>query len=484
MVDAASGGRSILGRSIEKVDAGIRKAAFYDFLRYDSFDLGRFSEENPATAITGSEGADSGTPGDLSFGNGYKYDLTCGRLCFDLAVMVGKPTSIDVLTATKSWLVKFRPSRTNEYRGAEFYLNEGGAVDSLESQYQYGRRCAALTLGEEANQRIKVDTDYGKDALGDTTAAFAVAKTGNTGTYVGKIGSRGRRLYDADYLAKKSVFLKVSALGTQVVNGVTYDTVTLVAQIATAGDGVGGGFPVGAYGAATFVVKPPISAIGHRGWTNVLVGTVTIVGLGGNNKELFEVAFSGVTTNLAVGDEFEIPYQLGIISTTTTTESLFSAFHLERKIVNESINVKTSKGTLKLLRPYEGYKVNGQRFADSIDPTGVVSAELVFTRRLFDSLFRHYNDVGTRFSAYSKYQIVTPIAGTTDDHEAVEVYMPRAVIASNKTGAVASRETLEENPTLRAEQPDGTETPPTGFENTFVFGVNVVTSVDPTSLGT
>src|SRR5512138_1071236 len=185
MVDAASGGRAILGRAVEKINLGIAQGGFYDYLKFDSFDVGRFSEENPATAITGSEGADQGTPGDLTFGPGYKYDLTAGRFAYDLAMMCGKPTSVTVLTATKSWLVKFRPSRLNESRAASFYVNEGGDAVALPSMFQYGRRCKTLTLAEEANRRIKVDAEYA-GALGDTTSAFAVAKTGNTGTYTGK----------------------------------------------------------------------------------------------------------------------------------------------------------------------------------------------------------------------------------------------------------------------------------------------------------
>jgi hypothetical protein len=477
MVDAASGARAILGRSLEKVNAGIRTAGFFDFLRFDSYDLGRFSEENPASAITGSEGADQGTPGDLTFGPGYKYDLTAARIAFDLACMTGAPTAVDVLTATKSWRAKFRPRRTNAYRGAEFYVHEGG---SFESAYEYGRRCRQLELAEEANRRIKVSADYA-GAMGDTTAAFAIAKTGNTGTYTGKIGSRGRRPYDADYLAGKSVFLKVDSISGS--------EITFVAQVATAGDGLGGGFPVGGYGTATFVVKAPNASTGHDGWTTVKIGTVTILGLGGENNEPFQVAFDGTLTTLAVADEFEIPYQLGVLAVTTTSESRFSAFHLERtlRVAGTDYTVKTNKGTLRLMRPYKEYYVNGQRFPQASDPSEVISAELVFTRRLFESLFRHYNDDGTRISCYSKYQVISAITGTADDHETVEVWQPRCVIATNKTGEVATRETLEENPTLRAEQPLGPETLPAGvanFEQTDTFQVNVTSSVDLTPLAT
>ncbi|MDQ5870600.1 MAG: hypothetical protein M3547_00120 [Acidobacteriota bacterium] len=475
MTDAASGARAILGRSLEKINAGIRTAGFYDFPHFDSYDLGRFSTENPASAITGAEGAGQGTPGLMTFGSGYKGDLRASEIAFDFACMTGAPTAVDVLTATKSWRAKFRPRRTNAYRAAEFYLHEGG--DAIESQYQYGRRCGLVELDEVANERIKANVQYGA-ALGDTTSAFAIAKTGNTGTYVGKIGSRGRRQYDADYLAEKSVFLKVSAISGSIV--------TFVAKVATAGDGLGGGFPVG-YDTATFVVKPPDASIGHDGWTTVKVGTVTVVGLGGENKEPFQVAFDGTLTTLAVGDEFEIPYQLGVLATTTTSESRFSAFHLERifTVVGTDRSVKISKGTLRLLRPYKDYPTNGSRYPESSDPSEFVAAELQMTRRLYESTLRHMNDDGTRFSIYSKYQIISPIAGTTDDHETVEVWMPRCRVAENRTGVVATRETLEENPKLVAEQPLGSEALPSGvsnFDSMDAWQANVTASVDLTTL--
>jgi hypothetical protein len=544
MVDAATGGRSVLGRGIEKVYLGVPQGSL-EFLNFDSVEIGRIDDENLSAAITGSDGRDRGTPADIKFGNKLKYSLTPSRILFDLTAMLGKakdkteersvasvtigagpdagtgytapvfltatggggsgfhatatvdgggaftainvddpghgytsaPTiviheaggggSAAVLTAVlttdpTSWLVRMRPDRTNELRAATMYLFEGGSYSAM---MQTGRRVPMLQLTDAANKRVEVDVTY-EDPTGDTISGFFIAKTGNGGSFAGKISTRGRRPYDADYDAEKSLFLKVTAVDA---NGVTFDT-----QIATKGDGVGGGFPGSSYSGNTFTV--PIATDDFDGYTNVPnPATGDPLGLFGENFEAYEVTVGHDTTGFTNGDEFEIPAFCPALTKSVNAESRLSSFHLIRKL-NGTTDVRIDSGNLKLERPFKAYRANGRRIPQAIDPMGDVAAEWQFKKRLFDRYFRVQNDQHARFTIWDKYQIDSGV------FESVEVYAGQVAVKTMKSGDIPNKNVLEETITLVSEQPESAGSPPTGFDGTYSFEVNVRTKVDPSWL--
>src|SRR5689334_13833652 len=118
MTDAAVGNRAILGRAIEKANLGLPQGSF-EFLDFNNYALSRGNLENKATAISGLEGLDRGTPGGTKYEDSVGYDLKPSSILFDLVAMFGKPASVtDLGTLGKAWLVKIRPDSTQEVRGA------------------------------------------------------------------------------------------------------------------------------------------------------------------------------------------------------------------------------------------------------------------------------------------------------------------------------------------------------------------------------
>lgn len=470
MPDAAVGARSILARSIEKVDLGIPQGDVYDFLAFETAELSRTSTENPSLAITGTDGEDRGTPGPITFADNIKYDLTADRVLFDLVAMFGKPSSATVLTAGVSWLVKIRPQRTNELRAASLYLFEGGSYGAVN---QYGRRCHTLTLTDAANKRVQAMANY-SDPTGDSISGFAVPQTGVT--FTGKVSSRGRRPYDADYDAGKSLYVKVSSI--------TSGVATCVAKLDVASPGDGTGFGGAAYETATFLVKAPDSAVGHDGWTTVELDAGPF-GLFEENNEPLEVTFGSDLTGIAASDEFEFPWECAALTPTGVTGARMSTFHAVRKLNDDLVAINFDKGSVKLNRPYTAYFSNGRRLAQFVDPSGSLNSTTQFSKRLFDRFFRRYNDASARFSVHDTYKINSAITGTTSDHETVEFFAPQNRVQTLKSGDISNKNTLEETVTLVAEQPQPGSTvtaPHAAFESvtTYPIQVNVVTTKDPT----
>lgn len=543
MVDAAVGSKAILGRAIEKVDLGLPQGAF-EFVNFDSVDIGRDSPENPATAITGKGGLDKGTPGTIDTGNKLVYDVTASRILFDTAAMVGAPTSVtevggdgvvsytvtaggsgytsaptvaitgdgtgatatatvaggavtavnvvtkgsgyttatvgfsggggtgataDAVLGAVAWLVKFRPGTVNEVRGASLYLYEGG---SYTAQLQTGRRVNDITLSNDANKRIKGTITY-TEPTGDTIAGFAIAKSTNTGTQpVASIGTRGRRPFDADFTAGKSIYLSVvSSTSTSAVLKAKVDTAS--------GETDGTNFPGTAYGSTTFTVSVPDETTGATGWTTVVDSTSGLpIGLFGENNEPFQVTFGNGDLSLTdAADQFEIPVSMSALTKTTNAETRLSAFHLIRTL-GGTLDIRIEDGTVKLERPYRAYYANGQRLPQAIDPTGPYGATVTMKKRLFDRYFRAANEAGSRFTLYDVYRAGPAIA--TGVYEGIEVFLSQCAVSKMKSGDIANRNTLDETITLVAEDPDAAVTAPTGFDGLYAWEMNVTTIVDPT----
>jgi len=544
MVDAATGGRAVFGRAIEKLNLGIPQGSF-EFVNFDSVDISRLDEENVSNAITGSEGMDRGTPGDIKFQNKLKYAMTPSRVLFDLVAMFGKPASVTAVgggaltggavtapgstgyttgqvvtvtdstghgaivhvvasggavtgltivdpgygytsptldltgigdgsatatisvTAAAAWLVKIRPSSLNEIRAASLYLAEGG---SYSASMQTGRRATDLTVTDGANKRAEVQITY-SDPTGDTIAGFGVGKIGND-TFVGdlglRIGTRGRRPYDSNFDAEKSLYLKVTDANS--------DAVTFVTAYATkTGQTDGSNWPSPSYGEATFVV--PVSDYG-----TAVDETGNMIGLFGENFEKFEVTLGSDLTSFTVNDEFEIPAVMPTLAKSVVPESRLSAFHLVRKL-GGSTEIRIDKGTTKIDRPYKAYRANGSRIPQSIDPSGDTKVTFSFEKRLFDRYFRAKSDAHSRFSVFDSYSVESFIP-TTNANEKVEIFCPQMGVSGLKSGDISTKDVLKETATLVAEQPDVTPSAPTDFDNSLLYPVqiNVTTKINPTWL--
>jgi hypothetical protein len=547
MVDAATGGRSVFARGIEKVYLGVPQGPL-EFVNFDSVDITRIDDEQISAAITGNDGRDRGTPSDVKFTDKLKYAMTPSRILFDLVAAFGKPKSSDALagktfkidtpggnaggtlyvegdqlvftggsgsgarahvsavdggtgavtgivvddpgfgyasgdtvsfTITSAagtgatggtaslkagaWLVKIRPSRTNEIRAASLYLFEGGAYTAT---LQSGRRCADIQITDAANKRAEVDITY-SDPTGDTISGFAIVKDGDG--FTGTASSRGRRPYDSNLSDGKSLYVKVTA--------VTADKVTCKAKYdVLEADPTAFATAAGAYDTATFdvpIVGTDSTGIDHDGY-GAVVKDEGVVGLFGENFEQFEITFGGDFTGIDTDDEFQFPAVCDALTKSVNIESRLSAFHLIRKLGDGS-ELRIDKGSLKITRPYKAYRANGRRIPQAIDPMGDVMGTWSFSKRLFDRYFRQRSDEHARFSIHDKYAI-------ENGFESVEVYAGQVAVYGMKSGAIASKNVLEETITLESEQPETAGSPPAGFEGTYPIEFNVTTRVDPTWL--
>jgi hypothetical protein len=431
---------------------------------------GYLSTDTPTFTVTSAAGSANGpgtttlVGGDItaltldSGGTGY---LSTDTVTFTITSVSGTGASAGTTTlAVNLWLVKVRPGRSNELRAATLYLFEGG---SYTPQVQYGRRAALINIADSANKRSEVDVTYA-DPTGDSISGFFVAKSTNGGSYAGKISSRGRRPYDANYKAKKSLYLKVTAVDAA--------KATFKTKFDTASPGDGSGFPSGTYGSTTFAA--PIASDEFDGYSNAVDNLGKPIGLFAENFEAFEITVGPATTGLAVNDEFEIPSTCQELTKTTVPESRLSAFHLVR-VLGETFDCRFDKGTTKLERPYKAYRANARRIPQAIDPMGDVKGVWAFSKRLFDRRFRETTDEHTRFSVHDKYLI-------TDSGEAVEIFAGQCAVTGLKSGDIASKNVLEESVTLSSEQPESVGSPPPGFDGTYPLEVNISTSIDPSFL--
>jgi len=471
---AAVGNQAILARSLEKTNIGL-PLSNWKFLNFISAEISRTNVHNASNSITGSGGVDRSTLGEVTHTDKIKYDATTYRLAADLVGMVGYTSSANPTTGV--YTLAIRPDRDNAFRSLSLYLDEGGDYGPM---MQFGRRTQDITLSETANKRIEADITY-SEPTGDTTSGAAIAKSGNGGTHnAGLIGSRGQRPYDADFLAGKSVYLKVDSATTT--------GAVLLAKVDTAsGLTDGTNFGAAAYGATTFAVSVPSDS--SDGWAPVVDSTSGYpIGLFGENNEPFEVTLGDANlTDLSAGDEFEIPVAVRRLTKTGTKENRLSAYHLVR-MINSTTDVRIDKGTMKITRPFKPYYANGRRLPFTIDPTGKLALVTTFTKRLFDRYFRQVEGADARFTLYDVMKFQSPI-GTTAYFEQIEFFQPQCMISALKSGDVAGFDTLEETITLGAEQPDDTSggtlseagiTVPTGFDDTtqYPWQINITLPID------
>lgn len=473
MRQAAVGNQATFARSLEKTNIGL-PLSDWKFLNFISAEISRTNVHNVSNAITGSGGIDRSTLGEVTHTDKIKYDATTYRLAQDLLAMVGYTSSANPTTGV--YTLAIRPDRDNAFRSFSFYLDEGGEYGPM---MQFGRRTQDITLVENANKRIEADITY-SEPTGDTTSGAAIAKAGNGGTHsVALIGSRGQRPYDADFLAGKSVYLKVDS-------ATTGGAVLLAKVDVASGQTDGSNFGLAAYGSTTFTVTVP--GDNSDGWATVIDSTSgNAIGLFGENNEPFEVTLGDVDlTDLSTGDEFEIPVAVRRLTKTGAKENRLSAYHLVR-LIDSTTDVRIDTGSMKITRPFKPYYTNGRRLPYTIDATGKMTLVTTFKKRLFDRYFRQIEGTDSRFTLYDVMKFGTPITGSY--FEQIEFFQPQCMISALKSGDVAGFDTLDETITLGAEQPDDSSdgtltangiTVPTGFDDTteYPWQINITLPID------
>jgi hypothetical protein len=336
------------------------------------------------------------------------------------------------------WLVMFRPGEQSPVeRFLSMYSYEGGSYTAM---VQQGRRCGGVTLADAANKRVQVDPDY-TEPTGDTISGFPIAKTGNAGTQNTKLlSTRGRRPYDANYEAGKSLYLKVSAVTPGAV-------VFLAAYDTPSGETEGTGFPAVSFGSAEFTVP-------RAGWGTAKDSNdayESLIGLFGENNEPYEITIGDQDGELYAADDiFEIPAVLSPVTKVVVAENRLSTFHLTNAIGGASVLVDS--GTTKWTRPYKEYYSNSRRFPSQVDPTGDIAGSMSFKKRLFDIAFRKVQEQSHRVAAVQSWAFGDSVL--VDVHEGIEVFYPQMRVDTMKSGDVPNKNTLEETITLMAEQPD------------------------------
>jgi hypothetical protein len=414
-----------------------------------------------------------------------------------VSVATGTGQTFTAVMATDAWQAQFRPGKLNPTLGSLWvYIDEGG---SYSAEVQLGRRASELSIKEDANKRLEVDATYAP-ATGDSISGFPVAKSSNTGTFsngsslLGKVTTRGRRptiqadgvTPDPNWTGGKSLYLKCTASDA--------NTITFKAAFDTASGATDGtGFPSTSFsGSTTFVVRRPGAALSTDGFVSVVLMDATLVGQFGENNEPYEITFGDQDLSVVLANDiFEIPYQLpaGGQSLAPLAENRVSAFHILRNVAGASIQFDS--GTVKLSRPFTPYYVNGRKLASSIDATGDIGGTWQFKKRIFDRVFRQYQEQAQRFTVEDIMKFNVPIVAGTQVYEGVHIFAPQAAVSTMKSGEIATKDTLEEDITIEVEQPDVAPTPPTPVlapsctfdaDASFPYQINVISRIDLTPI--
>lgn len=472
---AAVGAKAILGIGIESGTLGFPMGASslktYD---WDSMEVGRQSKENPNTSITGFGGRARGTPGDLPYGNGPKGDLTVLRFIQHAVAEYGSAMAITDLGSGGPFLVKIRPGRAaNAARGLTVAIRESPYYAALA---EFGRRVSEINLVDVGNRRVKLDPTYTLP-MGDAISAFPLAASTNAGTEnKALVAMRGRRPNDSHTVAGESIYLKViSTTTTTVVFKARYDAKSVL------GDGTD--FPTGTtYGSASFTVTA-------GRWARVVDSNDALaspIGLFGENFEPLELTVGDqvggdLSALFTADDEFEFAASLSLTKT-PIAENRLSTYHLSMADTDETFIVEGQ--TTKLMRPFDPQIGSGSRFPQRIDETGDITAEITFSKTLFDRMYRDRLDRVDTFPILQSYLFGTPVVAGM--YEGIEIFYPAMQVTDVKAD-VPNKNVLKESVTLAAVQAETTPSLPalatTTFDATvdYPFQINAVCVVDPTT---
>jgi hypothetical protein len=388
---------------------------------------------------------------------------------------------VAVLTAT-AWQLLFFPRKLDddEIFGITEYVHLGN--DAVGGHLITGRQIGKNTFQMDPMKRVVLDMDFGGTGLGSNHTGFVVAKSANTGTYAGILSVRGIREQDAAWLAEKSYYMKVSAVGT---DGAGNAYVDFVGKFDDASPGDGSAFPTGAaYGTATFRIQAFNDNTGHDGYTVAVDASGVNIGEGGEDRQPFQITAQGDITGSAfvVGDEFEFPRDIEALTASYVSATQFSTFHGE--IFFGTRKLLWDKSTLELdwaVKPDETGG-NGTRYAAQLLREGDAMLSFKYDDNLYDSYVRNLQDANTAPPLYVSIKDIKPIDGCTLS-EGIEFYSAQSRIDSVKERDVTTKNTLKSSPSIYSEEPDSTIACAQNgtLPGTHVLEVLVTLAEDPTS---
>ena len=370
-----------------------------------------------------------------------------------------------------AWLLQWYPHKLTDAQvfGLWEYFYYG--ADAVGAAIMNGRLASKIDFAVDANKRIKVDVDFAGGILGSQHMGFAVANSGNSGTYAGLWSWRGIRPHDSNYNSGYSYFLKVTAKDTT--------SVTFVSQFAAATPGDGTGFPGSGWGTPTFVVMAPNSNNNFDGYVKALDAAGAAIGQGGEDKHFLQLAIPSGFATFAVGDQFEFPVEMEALPATYVASNRFSAFHAE--VTAGSRMVPFDKGKFNLTYAVKPYEASGSRYSQAMDRTGVPMVTMQYEERLFDSFIRNLQESNAVSSLYCTVRDDTPIPGTSQK-EGIEVYLPQGRVTAANERSVSKPDTLLSTPTWEAEEPDTANPGPgSDFPGTHSIEINATLREDPTA---
>lgn len=438
----ARGRDSLYAWGLEKQALGIRQGTLR-YMKPDSFDSHPDYGWNKGSSVIAPLGDPKGTPGAIKAPGKPKMDATVWRFATAVSSVLGAPASIAVVTAAHSWRAIWYPrSLSNaDLRAITEYAYFGNS--DVGAQIISGRMASKVGLGMKAQDRIKMDVDFTNSFLGANHIGFAVAKTGNSGTFAGQWSFRGVRQQDSNYLAAKSVFLKVHSIVGSIVNFYT--------KVDTATDGSGDfSAATGSYGTAIVALKVQDPSIDFDGFVQVVDDTGANMGNFGEDFNPLMVAINTVT-GFAVGDEFEFPYEMEALSPTYVNETRFSTFHVNAVVGSRTIKFDNATGELDFgVKPWEA---NLSRYPAYVDRSGSVMFTFKETSRLYDSFIRNLQETNGTTGLYLGCQDGALIPSAAE-HEGFEVWLSQARVQGATERQVTTRDVLTSAPTFGAEEPD------------------------------
>lgn len=447
----AHGRDALIAFGMEKGTLGIRQGPLR-FLKPDSTDSRVDYGWNKASTVIAGVGEPAGTPGGIKLPGKPIMDLTTWNFAMLANSMFGAPASLDAVTAATSWRAVWYPRKLTaaQVRAITEYVYYG--ADAVGAIMVGGRQAGKISLGEKADNRIKLSADWQNAGMGANHIGFVVAKTGNSGTFAGQFSLKGVRQQDSDYTAGKSLYLKVHSIVGSVVN--------FYSKIDTATDGSGDfSAATGSYGTAITAVKVADSSIDFDGFVQVLDATGANIGNFGEDYHPLLIGVDTVT-GFAVGDEFEFPVEMEALTPTYVSQLRYSTFHVSCKLGDRIVRFDNATAELDYgVKPW-----NSQgRYPSYVDRVGSAMMTLKYSERSYDSFIRNLMETNSTTGMYLAAIDGALIPGSAEN-EGVEIWLPQARCTGAAEREVKNRDVLTSAPTFSAEDPeDNTNAGPQGY---------------------
>jgi hypothetical protein len=418
----------------------------------------------------------------LAIDNHGKDYSTEDPITLDFSAGTGADAEGTGTVEASAWEMLFYPRRLDddEIFGLTEYVHLGN--DAVGGHLITGRQVGKTHITADPMKRVVLDMDMGGTGLGHSHTGFSLGKSTNSGTFAGLFNIRGVREQDAAWLAEKSFYAKVSAVGTDGAGNAYVDFVGKFDDASELGDGTD--FPAGAYGTDTFRVQSCNDATGHDGYTTALDENGDPIGPGGEDRQPFQLTASGDLSGgaFAVGDQFEFPRDIELLSASYVSATQFSTFHGE--IFFGTRKLLWDKATLELdwaAKPDETGG-NGTRYAAQILREGDPMLSFKYDDNLYDSYIRNLMEANSAPPLYFKLQDLQPIDGSSKK-EGMEVYAPQSRVMSVKEREVTTKNTLKSSPSIQSEEPESTVACAQNgsLPGTHVLEILITLSEDPTT---